>query len=430
MISPAAKMCWPRMLVAARGLAVKVAVRVAATVGVTMGIIVGFAACDGADGPDAAPAEGVTMQVDTVDGVEVREARGTPEQWDLEPAFQVGELDGPDAEVFQSVASLALAEDGSLWVADGGGSGAQDIRVFDAEGSHVRTVGREGQGPGEFQTLHSLTWVGADTLAALDPGNARIGLLDREGEWLGQWRYEANITGPSRLIRFYPAARDEAYAYHVTWGEGTGGGTVRSLVPLPPDAPRDTLALPDEDSPVPTAVLCEQEGIIRSFAIHAAGRWLDQPVPGGRLARAWGPEYWVEIRDPDGEVDHALRRDPDPAPVDPEAWEEAMASYFDFRDEHGASGCDPADPDPPDHRPALRELLTDRDGALWLEVEDAQGRRFDIYDPDGELVAEVPDVPERNEGVPPSIADDRLALVTADDLGVERVEVFQIRRPE
>lgn len=397
-------------------------------------LTVGMVACQGGDAPDADPVEGVTMVVDTVEGVEVRETRGAPERWELEPAFQVGELEGSDGglgpEVFQSVASLALEEDGTLWVADGGAGGAQDIRVFDPEGAHLRTVGRQGQGPGEFQRLHSLAWVGSDTLAALDPGNGRIGLLDREGEWLGQWRYGEGITGPAQTLRFYPAARDEPYVYHVAWGEATGGEIVRSFAPIPPDALRDTLAVPDEDSPEATAVVCESEQIIRSFTIHASGRWLDQPLSGGRLARAWSPEYQVEIRDSNGDVVHVLRREHDPAPVDPEAWEEAMAGYFDFREEHGASGCDPADPRPSDHRPALRAILTDEDGRLWLEVEDAQGRRFDVYDRDGDLVAEVPDVPERNEGVPPYIAPDRLALVTTDDLGVERVEVFRIRRPD
>lgn len=64
--------------------------------------------------------------------------------------------------MFQRIVSVARGEEGNLVVADAGWG---EIRVFDSGGEHVRTIGREGEGPGEFQSL-SGAWPGSEGAAA------------------------------------------------------------------------------------------------------------------------------------------------------------------------------------------------------------------------------------------------------------------------
>ena len=74
------------------------------------------------------------------------------------------------ASALSSVADVTVGRDGSLYVADGQ---AHAVRGFSADGRRVSTLGREGRGPGEFQSPASLGWRG-DTLVASDPFASRL----------------------------------------------------------------------------------------------------------------------------------------------------------------------------------------------------------------------------------------------------------------
>ena len=110
-------------------------------------------------------------------------------------------------EEFGSVTSVALGPGGEIFVADGRN---REVRVFGLDGAHRRTFGREGEGPGEFQSLNSLAWAG-DRLLSFDPEQGRIGEWSAEGEWLGQRRTQTGVTGPPDVLRLYPVGPDEVF---------------------------------------------------------------------------------------------------------------------------------------------------------------------------------------------------------------------------
>src|SRR6185436_12557272 len=68
-------------------------------------------------------------------------------------------------------------------LSDGGVAVTDDwsVRVFDARGRLLHTVGRRGHGPGEFYQIQAMCRTRGDTLLASDPGNNRITVLDRNG---------------------------------------------------------------------------------------------------------------------------------------------------------------------------------------------------------------------------------------------------------
>lgn len=88
----------------------------------------------------------------------------------LTPVVVIGELDGRPATTFGKIESVVVDADGRIYVLD---SMAQEIRVFDAEGMHLQTVGRMGGGPGEFQEPRGLTILGSQLLV-LDARQMRI----------------------------------------------------------------------------------------------------------------------------------------------------------------------------------------------------------------------------------------------------------------
>ncbi len=58
------------------------------------------------------------------------------------------------------------------------------IKVFDPEGRYVRTIGRKGEGPGEFQSLLDMTFLEDERLLVLDLRARRSSLFDRGGDFL------------------------------------------------------------------------------------------------------------------------------------------------------------------------------------------------------------------------------------------------------
>ena len=66
----------------------------------------------------------------------------------LVPEVSIGELEGPEEYLFGNVYAIAVDDNRHVYVLD---SQAENVRVFDADGIHLRTLGGRGEGPGELQ---------------------------------------------------------------------------------------------------------------------------------------------------------------------------------------------------------------------------------------------------------------------------------------
>src|SRR5688572_2268538 len=70
-----------------------------------------------------------------------------------EPAVTIGVVEGaPEYQLFRVRHALRL-EDGAIVVADGG---SREIRFYDSAGRHIRSIGGDGEGPGEFRVISLL----------------------------------------------------------------------------------------------------------------------------------------------------------------------------------------------------------------------------------------------------------------------------------
>ena len=72
---------------------------------------------------------------------------GESERWTVQVGLELGVADGTGADVFGSIRSITVGDDGEVFVLD---AMAQEVRVFDGNGAHLRSFGRRGEGPGEF----------------------------------------------------------------------------------------------------------------------------------------------------------------------------------------------------------------------------------------------------------------------------------------
>ncbi len=98
---------------------------------------------------------------------------------------------------FYNAYDLAVAADGRIYVHD---NGNHRIQVFDPEGTFVRTIGREGEGPGEISRGGDIE-VAGDKL--IRNGNRRLSAWTLDGEFLG----DVQVEDGKRLL--YPSAFDD-----------------------------------------------------------------------------------------------------------------------------------------------------------------------------------------------------------------------------
>ncbi|HUG38889.1 MAG TPA: 6-bladed beta-propeller [Longimicrobiales bacterium] len=167
-------------------------------------------------------------------GVVIVENEGpawSPEEaWRVtEPAMlDIGVVEGaPEYQLYRAASAVRLS-DGRIVVANGG---TNELRFYDATGRHLRSVGREGEGPGEFRDLQRVWQLRGDSLLAYDFFPARLSVFSPTGEFARSLRV---IAPDGRQVVVLGPLEDGSL---LAWGApiwaaaGSTTGIVRDSVP-------------------------------------------------------------------------------------------------------------------------------------------------------------------------------------------------------
>jgi DNA-binding beta-propeller fold protein YncE len=99
---------------------------------------------------------------------------------------------GTGADEFDAPTEVAIAPNGDIFVGDGhtgGGTAVGNARImkFDKNGKFIKTWGKKGMGPGEFDLVHTLAFDSRGRLFVGDRQNNRIQIFDQDGKFIAQW---------------------------------------------------------------------------------------------------------------------------------------------------------------------------------------------------------------------------------------------------
>lgn len=281
---------------------------------------------------------------------------------------------------------VAVDEDGNAYVTDWGDN---NLKIFGPEGELRATVGREGEGPGEFQMPFAVAVLGERVLVA-DRRLYRISVVDRDGTFVEDQRLDADS-----LPNAMQGLDDERYlAYH------------RPGIPLGLEDP-PTYYMTVSLRAFPAEVVQEYVSLPVTVGVHLARtrgrgsmyRSVPMSAPSPRLAlgpdgRAFvtsGEEYQVLAFDERGEPDWALRVAEPPAPVTEQEIEAVLEA---MREDDAAVRRDEINW--PERHPAIGALELDGRGFLYVfpyrfrppgSPEAPEGDvPVDVYSPEGERV--------------------------------------------
>jgi len=358
-------------------------------------------------------------------GIQIVESSGT--QWDATSGFTVTEdpiLDltasgtGPLHEFYQVRSALRLP-DGGFAVANYGWS---EVRLYDSSGRHLKSLGRKGEGPGEFQRIETLSLMPGDSIAVWDYWLRRITVLSPVGEVARV----VSLAGVADRVRHLLSLGNAGFV---------GFSYSHTSIPDEPGhyrMPYEVLRFgPDGEVLDTVTVIGGFEGFQASIgdaavpfgkdghlAVHATDfvlgsadamrmDWYNEDGELMRIVRV--PLFDLSLTAE--EVDLARRAmAPEGIPAEFRRVVESMEM--------------------PDARPAYSDLLVDSEGYLWAQEYRSRGApegpiTWRVFSPEGQWLGSV-QTPTRFSVF--DIGSDYVLGVFRDDLDVEHVQLLDLDR--
>jgi hypothetical protein len=292
---------------------------------------------------------GWKAEFEVVDGVKTVRNPETPRYgtfaFDLAEDLGLGS-ENDDASFFPNYGSIAVDSEGTICVLD---FGNDRVQVFDKYGRYVRTLGRVGQGPGEYRFPSSVM---ADAVGNIVINDSARFLIHYSPEGLFQKRITLKTSLSVPLLG--------------------PGGTIVGTAPLSPRAeggPKNKLIQLGPDGEV-LRTLAEYPacGVVQNLVIH---HWYACHISAclrsaDSLYYGFDQDYTVHVVDTAGRALFAFMKAERPAPISAEERALTRKEGIFMRESFGPGDPEKTDLGMPGHRPFWSNFLSDDLGRLYI----------------------------------------------------------------
>ncbi len=339
---------------------------------------------------------------------------------ELEELFRIGnDDDAGDDYIFTGIGGIAVDEQHRIFVQ----VTREDIlRCYDADGEFIRTIGRQGQGPGELYYAQGVSFGADGNLWVPSAGSARIVIFTPEGDFVKNIAFS---TAPPLLIQ--------------TTADGFMGlhQAVRQLAEGVAEVDFLLRRFNTEGDTLNTLFKASMQIDIQDLQLGGIAEL--QPLytqdSEGRIwqCRPRADIYQLNVWNPDGTQNMVVEKDAAPIPKSEQEIEEEretvrrlIAAQFGGEVPPGLN----LDYEPPTHRAFLGLPYYDPAGFIWAQVSREgthDANAFDLYDMRGQFLKRI-----QFEGVhtPAFLAfvGDRLYCIELDPEEIPHVIVYRLNR--
>ena len=346
-----------------------------------------------------------------------------------EPTVVIGDDQSDENLWFARVGHAARMSDGSIVAVD---RGSNQIRVYDADGRHLRTMGRQGEGPGEFENGPFQMWVAAaDTIWAGDYFPWRFNLFSADGEFVRGVGFTPQFINSSMgggvLANGYSVNSTETRARKADFSvadtmiveaHGPGGQLIDTLARIPHGRCGQ-----DDHEALSTFWLPR---------LFYGGAEVD--AAGSTVALAYGMSTEVRVLDDEFNLRLIVRwtePDREVTAADVDAWREDYVEtrprpdYSPMAEAHDAMISEerPA----AELFPAISAVVVGSDGRIWVRQYDRprEVRGWLAFEPDGRFLCHLAPLP----GAIREFGADDVLLVHESELGVQTVRSHRLELP-
>lgn len=292
--------------------------------------------------------------------------------------------DDDDDVLFGVISAVDIDERGNVYALD---MQLSQVHVFDRDGNLLRTIGREGEGPGEFRRASQMFLTPEGNVAVLQQMPGKLVVLTPDGKPAGDFPgpkgadggmiayFEGGRAGDAIVLNTREMSRSESKI-----------SVQRALLVVGPKGDIRATLFKDKNERDMTAMLNLDEKEMRGVL------WA-----GGKDGRVYTSEnfdgYQIKVHSPAGTLERVIEREYAHRPRSKQEMEDNKPRVI-MRGGNGQR-LQPVIKSSPTDRDILR-MLPREDGSLWVlssrgDAEQPKGTMatFDVFDPAGHFVRTV-----------------------------------------
>jgi hypothetical protein len=298
--------------------------------------------------------------------------------------LSIGEIEGDENYMLGNNIAFNTDQEGNFYVTDWDN---HRIQKYDPEGKYLLTIGREGQGPGEFQSLSVARFDNDNNLYIRDSRNSRISFFDKHGKFLKQMLMQEipdnlYINSKNLFVGMKSSQSQEGNNQKMTYIYGLFDDKLNLVMELYRD---------EIEAPMPTGrdISSMVEFIAKDFSELAFRPWVVFRMTDDDFIYLGYPDkYEINVYSPEGILVRKITRDYDPIPVSEKDKKSFGESYYsllpgDLKEKVLAKV------EYPKYKPAYKGFALMENGWLIVIVESVaeEYTLFDIFDQDGRYIA-------------------------------------------
>ncbi|MGD2294540.1 MAG: 6-bladed beta-propeller [Candidatus Aminicenantes bacterium] len=297
--------------------------------------------------------------IEEVDGVPVVKNPDQPIYPDevvrFEEELTIGQAEGSEEYTLSHISSFDADDEGNIYILD---MRPFCVKVYDKEGKFLRSIGRTGQGPGEFQIPYNIQVTDRNEVLVCDTGKGAILFFSSEGTFLEE------IRNPILRLGLYAFVDTQKNVY---FDRSFIQERQRKLLKLPPPYEK-------------YEEIVSREAPLRSPIPPPQIRFAQ--LPGDNLAWANSSEYAIHIIDSQGRTVKKIEKEYAAVRVS----DDYKKKYFERLPPGISKETQKFSP----HFPAFDLFFTDEEGRIFVKTyEKLEGMDkyvIDVFDPEGRFI--------------------------------------------
>jgi hypothetical protein len=303
---------------------------------------------------------------------------------ELEEDLSIGSADDENT-IFYRIGDMAVDSQGNMFVVD---SGNQRIQKYDKDGNYLQTIGRKGQGPGEFMSPYDIFLDAHENIYVSE--GMKMHVFDPKGNSI------RDINLQTFLMGYAVGAEGNIIAHGFIQAEG---GQNLGVVII------------DQEGKI-TKTIAEFQGgkiVVRGdsafiFSHEYTPHLGFSPVQQIGAVYGYNPEYTLFLTDRSGDTILIIKKDEPYHPITRKEKDKIIDDALESTTRRGARW--PRDvveegANFPDHRPLFDGIASDDKGRIFVRraksvLDESEEDEFDIFSADGYYLyrTKLPFVPE------------------------------------